>query len=240
MNLTMNEEHGMFHYELGNCITYWAFVEQSLCNLAAGCVGAGDYNTIVNGFYGIENFRSKLQFVDRMVQSAVSDRPELLRAWTLLDKRITQASVVRNQLVHRTIGIYDKAPVGKRYALVPHLELHRAVVIFPLVRMMESKPPAEAMFLRQLAAAQSRFFGVQVSIANFKDSMAGDAKFFPESLERGLAIPDLRSLRSRFRKSLGVPIPPTHRERAAVGDAAAEVQRQQMAEEAQQAQSKQP
>ena len=233
MPMTMNEEFVLFNYELGSTINLWASVEHSLALLASACVGPGEYMTITSGFFGIENFRSKREFVSRMVQSMAAERTDVINAWATLDERVSRASEVRNQLVHRTMSIYETAPIGRRYALIEYPELFRTNGSIVMGTATPAKlPPSGAVCLHQLAEAQSRFFGVNFSLMNFRDLLQGNPKFFPESYEQGYAALDLAALDTRFRKALGLPRRLSSRSRPAPGDEAAERERKLMREEA--------
>jgi hypothetical protein len=228
MNLTMNEEYLLFNYELGSTIAQWSSVEHALAFLATACVGPAEYANITSGYFGIENFRSKREFVSRMVQSVAAEREDLLDAWALLDTRITRASEVRNQIVHRSLSIYGKAPIGRRYALIEFAQTLKERGGIVLGQPEAGRPPSGAICLHQLVEAQSRFFGVNVSLWNFRETLHGNPKPIPESYEQGSEVPDLLGLDTRFRAALGLPPRPSRRSRAAPGDAAAEKERETM------------
>jgi hypothetical protein len=232
MNLTMKEEYLLFHYELGSTVSQWASVEHALAALAVACVGRTAYDTIREGYFGIENFRSKREFVSRMVQSVAEGESTVLDAWATLDARITRASEVRNQVVHRTIHIYEQAPIGRRHALIEFEQTYKqggGIISFGLPPA--KLPPPGAICIHQLAEAQSRFFGVNVSLWNFRETLHGKPRLVPESFEQGLEVPDLLGLDTRFREALGLPPRSSRRSRPAAGDEAAEIERQKMAAE---------
>jgi hypothetical protein len=231
MQLTSNEEYALFNQELGLCIGAWANVEHALAGLAASCVSDADYINLSEGFFGIENFRSKRKFVDRMVLSITAHQPDLQSTWVKLEQQIGSASEVRNQLVHRTLGIYEKAPVGRRYALIPFPDDFREIARAVATQKWDELPPPGAMCVHQLAEAENRFLALNFTISNFRDLLCNSPKFFPESYEQQVRAPSLRDLDTRFRAALGLPPRPSSRSQRAHGDAAAEIERQKMQEE---------
>jgi hypothetical protein len=237
MNLTMHEEYLLFHYELGSTIGLWASVEHALAALATACVHPIEYNTVSSGFFGIENFRSKLEFVNRMVRSAAAERQEVLDEWDKLNARMKEGSSARNQIVHRTISIYENAPEGRRYALIefPTFNKESSVAIITGSSKKPIAPASDAICLHQLSENQGRFYGLYHSLVNFRDVLQGQPKSLPESYEQGYAALSLRVLDTRFRAALGMPPRPSNRSRPAPGDEAAEIERQKMEEESKRA-----
>ncbi len=66
--IDINEERLAFYHQIGLAITHWAHVEFALSWIVGHEFSKTNYNLAVTGFLSIENFRSKLQYADTVVQ----------------------------------------------------------------------------------------------------------------------------------------------------------------------------
>ena len=88
--MTPGEEHLAFYHEIGLTIAQWAHIENSLFLIAAACVNKRNTKGIASGFFSIENFRSKLAFVDALVKTKTSISPRRLAEWQALQIQCAQ------------------------------------------------------------------------------------------------------------------------------------------------------
>ena len=70
------------------------------------------------GFRTIENFRSKLAYVDAIVTARCFFEEAMLDRWAKLSAQISAAASKRNELVHRQAVLDPRGGVGKRIVLV--------------------------------------------------------------------------------------------------------------------------
>lgn len=231
MVISPKEEQVLFHYELGKSIAQWASVEHSLGYLAAACFPQSSYSVAIAGYFGIENFRSKLEFADRMVQQVTEGRPELLQRWDALAVRIKSGSELRNKLAHWSFTNYPEGPVGRRVALTKWIEVLQGDSLLPKHERKRQGPalaPPEAICALQLGEAQVQFRELWITLENFRHLLVGHPTPFEEDFEQGLSRPTFAVLDTHFRADVGLPLRPSRRSRPAPGDEAAEQERQKM------------
>lgn len=89
--MNINEERLAFHYSVGVMITQWASVEFSLAGIVGQLYDDSHRGAAIVGFQSIENFRSRLQFVDASLKS---QGPEFafLSDWAKLTDRCQKAA----------------------------------------------------------------------------------------------------------------------------------------------------
>lgn len=118
----INVEKTAFYNALGYAITQWAHVEYAVFLVFGTCLKNVDREAASATFYAIENFRSKLQSVNNLVQLRIAGT-ELFETWSQkngLFQRIQGTQRIRNKLAHFTvITSLDRKP-GWRVRLVPN------------------------------------------------------------------------------------------------------------------------
>lgn len=199
--MTPAEEHYIFYYELGLAITQWAHVEMALRDVTVNCVSAIDRRTISIGFYSIENFRSKLQFCDKIITERFEASPHF-SDWRNLRERLTRASSKRNRLAHRGIIVFPAAHAGRRYALVQRLTEQFTAKSKKPTRASSTNPPQDALCLRDVVQFRLDFFSLLVDLANFAAKLAGRAPEFPPEFQGPKTPPTLSEMRAQMRHIL--------------------------------------
>src|SRR6476620_7225309 len=118
--MSPTEEQYAFFHELGAAIAQWALVESALQNVLVRCSkgNGGDAASMAIGFRTIENFRSKLAYVDAIVTARCFFEEAMLDRWAKLSAQISAAASKRNELVHRQAVLDPRGGVGKRIVLV--------------------------------------------------------------------------------------------------------------------------
>lgn len=105
---------------VGEAISEWSFVEQTLCSVLTICVTScpakpekegttytldGEVTTAI--FYSVENFRGKLKMVDAALRTRVRDHEDwgkaVLADWGKLHVKVRNLSLKRNRLAHWTV-----------------------------------------------------------------------------------------------------------------------------------------
>ncbi len=117
--LTPNEEQLMFYQEHSLCITQFAGLEQELAGIIALGRDRTTATALQTAFFGIESFRSKLEFVDRFVQELAVENRAQLDLWRDCHETTKQAQERRNKLAHWSLVVYADDIPGRRVVLVP-------------------------------------------------------------------------------------------------------------------------
>lgn len=202
--ITNGEEMVLFYQELGLAITAWANVEYALILVASNCFSSNEEENVSMVFLSIENFRSKLQVVDKLVSENFRE-PQHKKRWKLLFDRTQTASANRNALAHMWLRIFPDNAAGRRYALVPK---------FPepiKLRKGPVKPPPGSLCVRDIVSIRYEFHALIVALQNFSCEIEGMKGPFPESDEQPQSPPTTQTLARRNHAILGHPVPPSKR-----------------------------
>lgn len=184
------EEQIAFYHELGIAIATWASVEEALFNLVSKCVFPADRGMLSVGFFSIENFRSKLQFVESLLTMKFAGI-KAVNNWPALKERLGKASAKRNKLAHRRVRIYPVSKPGRMYALVPWPTNTRYRGKRVLGREI---PPPDAICLRDIVSMRLEFTALEVSLWNLSFLLEGKKEPFPKSDEQSGNPPTIRNL----------------------------------------------
>lgn len=188
--MDISEESLCFHYQLGLCIASWSTVEMSLADVSK--LAAGTNNRVVGqllmGFHAIENFRSKLAYVDAIVQVRLSQNRHK-KNWDALVVRTENAAKNRNKLAHNSVIQCPNGVVGRRVGVAG---------------------PKEFICVRDLVTKRMEFDALGYALVNYAAVVFGiGEKPFPESYEQPTTTPSLRAIRSQIREALSLPpLPP--------------------------------
>lgn len=155
--LTATEEMIAFYYYIGRAITSWAHVESALFWVVSSCFSKSSHQKLDIGFFSIENFRSKLQFADRIFKAKYAQKKHL-NEWNRLFKELERHSRTRNHLAHYHVLNYPHGRAGRRCALLPRIANQ------PTRRQQVPKPPSEALCIRDIIQAQQNFSALAFSV----------------------------------------------------------------------------
>lgn len=148
--MTPGEESIAFHYAMGTAITQWAFIENDLYLIALACFDGRDpHGALGSGFMSIENFRSKVAFVDRTFSTATF-KVRFAPQWVSVREAITSLSKTRNAIAHGRCIIYPASEAGRRYALVPNFSKDTR-------QRKTGNTPNDALCVRDIDLAARRF-----------------------------------------------------------------------------------
>lgn len=194
-SLTHSEECWLFYFHLGFAITRWANIEESL--IALLCESFGDEKSgkiLIKGFFSIENFRSKLAFVDALLAPRVTDAFHL-EEWGKLMERISRASTKRNKLAHHRVLAFARAKAGRRYGLASSFELKKT-----------DAHESDAICISELVSFQAEFDAVYEAVMQFSHRLRnaqGQPPRFPARLPD---LPTIQTLKSQMHAALGHPL----------------------------------
>jgi hypothetical protein len=199
------EEEWCFFRELGDAVTRWALIEYQLYVLAVVVLAPKDRFVFRAAYTGIENFRSKLAFVDRAIEKGLKDK-KLREDWVTLCKRTANKNTQRNHLAHWTCISYPQSTVsGRSIALEPPFRK-----IEP--RRNHAQPPTDAVCVRQIHMLNNEFWSLCCALANFAARVAGKPEDpLLKSLEQPKRPMTIASLRSQMRKALAIQPKPSRR-----------------------------
>jgi hypothetical protein len=182
------EEQVCFYGELGLCITNWAHVEERLRKIVLASLVIDDHNVISVGFFSIENFRSKLEFVDKVVERRFAGQT-VLHDWPKLVDRARRASFLRNKLAHRRVRRIEKSKAGRRYALEAWINKKSDLAA------SKDKPLPGALCLRDIVSIRFEFVSLCHTLDNFCARLAGHPEPRPKSDEQPQRPPTIRQLK---------------------------------------------
>lgn len=190
-----------FHDALGRAITQWAGLERQLSDIVLACLPDANRKTILRGYYSIENFRSKLKFIDSLMQTKFA-KDRMLDEWASVMGRVASASQRRNSLAHQGVTIDTEAKAGKRYSIRPWVikEAKRPAK----QKSPDKKPPDGTLFLRDIIQARLEFHALMCVTANFAARLTGQVEPFPKSAELPASPPTIRNIKDQIHAILGL------------------------------------
>ena len=211
-SMTPNAEQLAFYWAVGKAIAQWSFVEKNLRELVAVCVEDADREAIVTTYLSIENFRSKLQFVDRLF-AAKFGKTEHRAPWERLYARLRTHSGRRNILAHSVATAYKNGAPGRRIGFQPWL-LKSQPGTPTANRQVTGKPPNDAVCLRDVEGMRLEFLALATSLANFHNEVfLGMPAPPPTTHGPPSGPPTIRSLEIQMREALGLPPKPSRPKR---------------------------
>lgn len=180
-DISYGDEHVAFHRAIGSAVAQWAHVENGLFNVGLSAFGH-DSKVFGPSFIVIENWRSKLAFVDQAIEFSNIFKP-IYSDWVALRDRIGKLAVRRNKIVHgRTIG-YPDAKVGNRYAIVP------ITYRTPKIKTKKAGPPQGSLCVSEIDLAARQFSRASTDLFDLKSRAEGYEGQFGER-----DLPELQAL----------------------------------------------
>jgi hypothetical protein len=200
--VTPDEERIAFYYELGLAISAWAGVEMKLCEMCYAFVkDRRESSALFFGFFGIENFRSKVEFAQRLLTAAYHGDANAQRIPRVFEK-LKQSSAKRNKLVHRRTWYYVLGKPGRRYVLEDWPKGFE-----PPPRNAKAgdivKPPSNAFGVREIIAIRLEFLALHAALERLNASLLRVPTPLPESAELPKHPPGIQSLARQIREALG-------------------------------------
>lgn len=189
--MSVNEERVWFYYYLGRAITSWAHVEQALCWVGCCAFSEDDQMQFVTTFFSIENFRSKLQVVDRLVEQKFEHK---LDTWQGLKINTERLSKVRNQLAHYPVLGYLNGKPGQRIALLPRFSKPSKF------KQATPKPPSGSLGIRDIVHSQMRFNALMFALETFQHRLLGQDTHIPVEFTEPGDAPTLGKIAGQMRK----------------------------------------
>lgn len=204
------EEQMMFWQEHSSSVTQFAQLEQALAALVASAFARERISrkALREAFFGIEAFRSKLEFADRYVHALADGVPGLLGKWEPVRRKCESASQARNMLAHWLVIHVPNEKPGRRTVLVPPA-LRPSQKQAGLEDWQASgKLPSIALGVRQLFEIRLGIFEAMVMVERFHAAAAGRPDPFDGFPP--IKAPTLRAMTTAFRtmaKALASPHP---------------------------------
>lgn len=170
MNISAEEEQFCFQLEHANAIQHWANVEEALASLVSDHWPKVSRAGLYVAFYGIDSFRSKLEFADRLLHAMINGDEKLWDEWSKLRKKVDKLSAKRNKLAHWTKATYEREKAGRRVVLEMPVRSPRA----PRQAPEALSAPIDALGVRELVEIRFQFFGVTGELWNFQEHLVGN------------------------------------------------------------------
>lgn len=200
-NMSQEEEQLAFYFELGRALVAWSKVENELSRLAGACGSRSRPAIVRAGFLSIENFRSKLQFCDSLVNARES-RQDILSAWAALFVKLRGASQKRNVLAHHKPAVFPEGEATRRFSLV---QWNR-----PKNQTRGVAPPG-AMCLVNIIEAKETFENLASDVEVFRNVIDRQTKLPAVFPSPAAGRPTTRPTRNLIREALGVPPLPSRK-----------------------------
>jgi hypothetical protein len=204
--MNIAEERVAFFHEIGLAVTQWAEVEAMMFHVTAVAMrNLLDADLLSYGFFSVENFRSKLEFSNKIILKRFEDNQSHIDSWIDLCKRIDACSSRRNHLAHFSVLIYDKNCDGRRYALVPRFT--------PLAQQHSStlKPPSGSLCLRDINAIRLESLAITRTLQNFYARLCGNSELFPKAHEQPENPSPSHTIIAQIHEALGHHAKPSRR-----------------------------
>jgi hypothetical protein len=193
--MTEYEESIGFYYTIGTALTSWANVERSLLWTLNSCLPKTTHIRSALMFLSIENFRSKLQVVDRLF-SEQHGGTKHVSEWENISERIEKLSSIRNHLVHYHFLGYPNGKPGRKYALIP------TTSPTPKFISKTPQPPAGSMFIREIEHARLGFNALAFALEFLVYRVMKHKTQIPTSLAQDPSAPTMATLTHQIRTIL--------------------------------------
>jgi hypothetical protein len=191
--ITLGAEEATFYALLGRCVAKWAHIEFGMFTVAQCAFLDEQAELLANGYYSIENFRSKLAFVERVIQASAV-KQEFKTEWAGIRERVRSLSKKRNDVAHSRVLMFSRAPQGRRVAIVP------TFIDEPKKKPAPHLPPPGSLCLRDLDLIRLQFGTAANALSSLHLRMSGKADWLAASAQRAIPIagsdsaPDSRSV----------------------------------------------
>lgn len=185
-----DQEKVMLTYAVGRAIQAWVSVENGLCMIAEQCLLDADRVMSRAGFYSIENFRSKIAFVEAVYKRSKYS-PENDKEMARLLASASSLSKVRNQIVHRELMDYAGSHIPKAPGRVALLE-----DAGPSLGTPESM--GNGIGVRQVVQAELQFSHLFHALWDFRETLRGHTSRFAASFPLPESPPTIREIKARM------------------------------------------
>lgn len=193
--ITTGEEQLAFYDAIGRAVSQWAHVEHGLYHIASRAFKGEDRGALAFGFFSIENFRSKLAFVDRTFGTAdFFDEFEV--EWTVLRDHIRSLSSRRNEIAHSRVIVYPSSKPGRRYAIVPTFAPE------PARKQKIPLAPPGSLCVKDIDLAARQFATASNQLLGLYYRLGGQDDPFAESSQQGPQPRTIAQIRSQIYEML--------------------------------------
>jgi hypothetical protein len=198
------DEGVAFYHTIGQAVTRWAEIETTLFWIATRCFTDSDAGTLGKAFYAIENFRSKLAFVDRAIRAAKlqsltnTQRLDCIKRWDGLAAQLQSLASDRNKIVHGHVIVYPHAKEGRRFAILPRHPQPQTK------KQATPKPPSEAYGVTNIDLAHTRFQYVELRLMCLYSRLNGDVSLLEAASQREPKPRSLAQIMRQIRTALSL------------------------------------
>lgn len=204
--LTFDEEHLLFYEAIGKAITAWSEVEIALCAVGLTVVKKSDEPAITVGFFAIESFRSKLQFISELVCLRYGTKKRIFEDWLAMQTAVSGLSTKRNHLAHWPIIRFPKADQGRRIALTTWLVPNRHKPLEkPEPAFARDKPISSELCLRNIISFEMEFVAIKFALWSFVARLRKQIAPVPANYAQPQSPPEIRKLADHLHARLGHP-----------------------------------
>ena len=192
--MNLDEERLAFYFHLGRATEQWSYVELHLALIVAWCFHSNKSNQAIAGYQSIENFRSRLGYVDAVLHRGnLPDREK--ENWAILLDRCQQLAKKRNVLAHGWVFTDgDAKRAGRRVTLTSKF-----------LSVASLKKPYAKIGLRDVVGYGQEFSALSMALMNFHRRLSGKQERFPESEIPPLRPPTIAEIRREIYASASRP-----------------------------------
>ncbi|MES2412446.1 MAG: hypothetical protein V4614_01500 [Pseudomonadota bacterium] len=168
--MSPTEEMVAFYFELGLAITQWANVELTLFEVASACMSKRDRKLLALGYFNLESFRGKLDFVDGVVEGKIKTKnPRIYTEWRTLYDKTSQLSVTRNKLAHNSVMGFLNGSAGRHIGIVPWITKDNPKI---KKKAAPGVAPSDALCVRDIISFRFEGFHTRMRIENLAHKIA--------------------------------------------------------------------
>lgn len=193
------EERIAFYMEIGQSLTHWAHVENSMRRCLTACFPKGDVSRALNvGFFTLEGARARRDFADAVVARYLA-RTVFVDEWTKLIDRAQRATGLRNKLAHYLVREFPHGSPGRRFALEPWIYTKGTR---KKNKQGHEMPLPAALCLREILKMRLEFIALSNAFDNFLCRVSGIKEPHLKSAEQPSNPPPIHVLRRQTLEAL--------------------------------------
>jgi len=184
--LNMGEEQLMLYHEHSKAIFQFTLLEGLLASLVTNWAEDEQGKILFNSFYGIENFRSKLEFLDRFMLNHIGDNAEHKKAWKFALDKCKAVAQERNKLAHWYMAFYSDERPGRRIVMIPPAFNPGDSFSLDNTKAEEGKLPGYALTIHGIAGITNKITDAWMYVFRAKNLVLG-----VEDTTDGMVLPNV-------------------------------------------------
>lgn len=196
--MNASEEEVVFHNQIGQALSQWAYIEGQLQRIVLECVQPPSRPVLAAAYLSIESFYGKLRFCDNLVVAAFFQIPAHIQQWKASFEKADRLASKRNQIAHGYKGLYIHNEIGRRWALVDQRPVDGRIP-----HLNGLKPPNGSLCMVDIALITEEFRLLTRQLCEVYELLAGSGVTLPETPADDR--PTIRILRNQIRAALALP-----------------------------------